>query len=414
VNPASILRRLWSLTLPGGVIVLAAVAFLRWASPETALGTAQWVPYAIYAAGAVLAWRFNRTGLVFSLLALAVANATLMRFTGGQAAAPQPQTGLAILLTVAFLLPWNLAGFSLMGQRGPWSRRAAVGLGAIGGQVLLAGLLVWLAPRGLVAVLQHRFEVIALGEGTALGHLPLLAFGLGLLFFVLLAVFGRRTTDHGFLWALVAAFLALLEGGGAQAAVYLAAGGLVLAVSVVEASFRLAYHDELTGLRSRRSFNEALLKLGEEFAVAMVDVDHFKRFNDRFGHDIGDHVLRMVAVKLEKVGGGGQAYRYGGEEFAVIFPGLSSQEALPYLEALRESIQNTTFTMRGAGRPKEKPERPKTKGRRRQVKVTVSIGVASPARGRTAPDDVVKEADKALYRAKEEGRNRVKKFSYFW
>jgi diguanylate cyclase (GGDEF)-like protein len=319
-----------------------------------------------------------------------------------------------VFLAAAFLLPWNLAGFSLMGQRGTWLRRGTLGLGLIGAQVLLVVLCVWLSPRGTAAVLRHRFDVIPLGEGTQLGHLPLLAFGLGFLFFVILAVFGRRTTDHGFLWALAAAFLAVLEDGGARATLYLAAGGLVLAVSVVEASFRLAYQDELTGLPSRRALNEALLKLGEEYAVAMVDVDHFKKFNDRFGHDVGDHVLRMVAGKLEKVGGGGQAYRYGGEEFAVVFPSLKDKQALPHLEALRESIEETTFTLRGGDRPKEKPEKAKAKGKRRQVKVTVSIGVSSPARGRTTPDKVVKAADKALYRAKDEGRNRVKRFSYFW
>jgi diguanylate cyclase (GGDEF)-like protein len=400
------------LTLPGGAVLLAAAGLLRLAPPEAVAGATRWVPAIIYIAGVLLAWRFNRTGLVFSAVTLAVADAALRRFVGGEETASS--AGVAVFLAAAFLLPWNLAGFSLMGQRGTWLRRGTLGLGLIGAQVLLVVLCVWLSPRGTAAVLRHRFDVIPLGEGTQLGHLPLLAFGLGFLFFVILAVFGRRTTDHGFLWALAAAFLAVLEDGGARATLYLAAGGLVLAVSVVEASFRLAYQDELTGLPSRRALNEALLKLGEEYAVAMVDVDHFKKFNDRFGHDVGDHVLRMVAGKLEKVGGGGQAYRYGGEEFAVVFPSLKDKQALPHLEALRESIEETTFTLRGGDRPKEKPEKAKAKGKRRQVKVTVSIGVSSPARGRTTPDKVVKAADKALYRAKDEGRNRVKRFSYFW
>ena len=337
-----------------------------------------------------------------------------MRRVAGGAGAETP-AGAAVLLAAAFLLPWNLAGFSLMGQRGSWLRRGTLGLSLIVGQWLLVGLVAWLSPLGTVAVLRHRFGFIPLGQGTPLGDLPLLAFALGFLFFVSLALFGRRTSDHGFLWALAAAFLALLEGGGtAPASVYFGAGGLVLAVSVIEASFRLAYQDELTGLPSRRAFNEALLKLGGEYAVAMVDVDHFKKFNDRFGHDVGDHVLRMVATKLEKVGGGGQPYRYGGEEFAVVFTGLADKQAMPHLEALREAIQEATFTLRGSGRPKEKPEKPRARGRRRQVRVTVSMGVASPARGRLTPDQVVKAADKALYRAKEDGRNRVKRFSYFW
>jgi diguanylate cyclase (GGDEF)-like protein len=412
VNPRSILRRLRSLTLPGAAVLLVAVGFLRWADPEAVVAAARWVPSIIYLAGVLLAWRFNRTGLVFSTVTLGVVDAILRRVAGGETETP---VGAAVLLATAFLLPWNLAGFSLMGQRGTWVRRGTLGLSLIAAQALLVGLVVWVSPLGSVAVLRHRFGFIPLAQGTRLGDLPLLAFALGFLFFVILALFGRRTSDHGFLWALAAGFMAILEGGGtAPASVYFGAGGLVLAVSVIEASFRLAYQDELTALPSRRAFNEALLKLGGEYAVAMVDIDHFKRFNDRFGHDVGDHVLRMVATKLERVGGGGQPYRYGGEEFAVVFAGLTDKQAMPHLEALREEIQETTFTLRGAGRPKERPEKPRAKGRRRQVKVTVSIGVSSPARGRTTPDRVVKAADKALYRAKEDGRNRVKRFSYFW
>jgi diguanylate cyclase (GGDEF)-like protein len=340
-----------------------------------------------------------------------VAEAGLRAVAGRGAEAGQ--AGPAAVVTIAFLLPLNLAGFSLMGQQGTWLRRGGIGLGAIGAQALLVALLAWAAPGATVAVLQYRFERIPIGAGTTLGHMPLLAFGLAFLFFIILAVVGRRATDHGFLWALVAAFLGLQEVGGPRETVYLAAGGLVLAVSVIEASFRLAYHDELTGLASRRALNEALLKLGERYAVAMVDVDHFKKFNDRFGHEVGDQVLRMVAGRLEKVGGGGKAYRYGGEEFCVLFRGAGAEEALPHLEAVRQRIEQAKFRLRAVDRPKQKPKKPRG-GAGREVSVTVSIGVAQPARGKTTPEEVIKAADKALYRAKEEGRNRVKKFSYLW
>src|SRR2546425_6328967 len=75
----------------------------------------------------------------------------------------------------------------------------------------------------------------------------------------------------------------------------------------------MAYQDSLTGLPARRALNEALLRLGGHYTVAMLDVDHFKRINDHHGHDVGDQVLKMIAAKLAQVTGGGKAYRYGGE-----------------------------------------------------------------------------------------------------
>jgi diguanylate cyclase (GGDEF)-like protein len=138
----------------------------------------------------------------------------------------------------------------------------------------------------------------------------------------------------------------------------------------------------------------------------MIDVDRFKQFNDRFGHDAGDHVLRMVAARLAKVSGGGTAYRYGGEEFAILFPGKSAEECLPHLEELRETVETSRFTMRRRFRPRNKPAAPK--GRQREpVVITVSIGVAEKDSRHSSPDQVVQAADKALYRAKEAGRNRV-------
>src|SRR5207249_5245761 len=116
---------------------------------------------------------------------------------------------------------------------------------------------------------------------------------------------------------------------------YLATGALILIVAVVEASYHMAYQDSLTGLPARRALNEALLRLGGSYTVAMLDVDHFKRINDRHGHDVGDQVLKMIAAKLAQAGGGGNAYRYGGEEFAEIFAGRCSEECLRDLESQR-------------------------------------------------------------------------------
>ena len=132
--------------------------------------------------------------------------------------------------------------------------------------------------------------------------------------------------------------------------VFLAFGGVMLAVGVLQDAFRLAFRDELTGLPNRRALNERLLALGERYVIAMVDVDHFKQFNDRWGHDVGDQVLKMVAAHLERVGGG-RGYRYGGEEFALVFGGRSVRDVMPHLEAVRAAIEQYALAIRCARPP---------------------------------------------------------------
>ena len=179
-------------------------------------------------------------------------------------------------------------------------------------------------------------------------------------------------------------------------------------LSLIETWHGMAYGDELTGLPARRALDEALARLSGTYAVAMVDIDHFKRFNDQHGHDVGDQLLRMIGTRLSEVGGGGRAFRYGGEEFAVLFPGKDAKEAFEHLEALRRSIEASPFTVRGPGRPTTKPQPVPTARGRRHVAVTVSIGVANSDGSDGPPEDVVHAADQALYRAKHAGRNRVR------
>ncbi len=175
--------------------------------------------------------------------------------------------------------------------------------------------------------------------------------------------------------------------------------------AILQESWRMAYLDELTELPARRALRENFQKISGTYTVAMVDVDHFKKFNDTYGHDTGDAVLRMIATKLNKVTGGGSSYRYGGEEFSVIFTGKNTEEAQQHLETLRQTIANTPFVINRASRRKSDK---KVKHRKnKSVNVTVSIGVADSKNNVSSPWDVLKLSDKALYRAKAKGRNRV-------
>jgi len=190
-----------------------------------------------------------------------------------------------------------------------------------------------------------------------------------------------------------------------------------LCISLAHEGFHMAFRDELTGLPGRRALNERLQRMGRVYTLAMADVDNFKAFNDTHGHDVGDQVLRMVAAQLRRVPGGGRAYRYGGEEFTLVFPGKTAAESMPHLESVRRSIEAYQMRLR------DKPVRPKAdqiglrrRGGRdarnaRPLRVTVSIGVAERSDSLRAPDAVIKAADQALYKAKDEGRNLVRAFS---
>ena len=123
---------------------------------------------------------------------------------------------------------------------------------------------------------------------------------------------------------------------------------------LIKHSHDMAYRDELTGLPGRRALNEWLKAPGRRYVIAMLDIDHFKKFNDRHGHDVGDDVLKVVASRLARVAGGGKAFRYGGEEFTIIFPGKEIHECTPYLEAVREDIAHYKISLR------EKQQRPKS------------------------------------------------------
>ncbi|SHJ00572.1 GGDEF domain-containing protein [Thermoclostridium caenicola] len=183
---------------------------------------------------------------------------------------------------------------------------------------------------------------------------------------------------------------------------------IIVVSALFEVSYSLAFYDTLTGVLSRRAFEQELAKLGRQYCIAMVDIDHFKRVNDTYGHDVGDEVLKMVSSILKKLSYRARTFRYGGEEFAIIFPGQELDEVVPVLERVRKAVERRPFILRAEDRPKKKPEViTGSSAGRGQLNITVSIGVAEKTENLKTPMDVVKRADEALYRSKSNGRNRV-------
>jgi len=175
--------------------------------------------------------------------------------------------------------------------------------------------------------------------------------------------------------------------------------------AVVQESWRMAYIDELTDLPGRRALKEKFQSISGLYTVGMLDVDHFKKFNDTYGHDTGDAVLRMIAAKMKKVTGGGFSYRYGGEEFTVVFPGKSISEAELHLESLRKSIADMPFVVNRQGRRNNTNK--STRKNQKTVQVTVSIGLSDSRNKKENAWGIMKQADTALYRAKKNGRNQL-------
>jgi diguanylate cyclase (GGDEF)-like protein len=292
------------------------------------------------------------------------------------------------------------------------------GLAGIGA-ALAAGHL-WLAPElaenvqgALVAALSRDILPDAWTGWTVLPDPALLVFAMAAAFLTFrMVLLGDPPLETGAFGALIAVGAALNFAGDATAtAVFSTAAALILVAVALQDSYRLAFLDELTGLPGRRALKMESMKLGQRYAIAMLDIDHFKKFNDTYGHDVGDQVLRMVASRMMRVSGGGKPFRFGGEEFTILFPGKTGEEAFAHLDSLRETIAGSGFTIRDRKRPRRRPDQSaqpkKPKKKPKSVKVTISIGVAERGNGNSDPDAVIKAADQALYKAKKAGRNRV-------
>lgn len=402
-----LLSALWlPALLVGGAVLLAARPAMM---PVGAWSLPAMAPYAGAAIGALLAARFHQSRAVFALAILAAGAAALdghpLAARDGHALAGLPGYALAGQAALV-LVPLNLLAVAFLGEKGVLTGRGMFRLAVIAAQ---AAAVAWLATSADTAAVRDARALLTAGfvDGVTvaapLGQPALAALGLAGLGLAVRWARSATPPDAGLLAALAAVALA---GAGFDARMMLSAATLAVTVSVVQEGYRLAYRDELTGLPGRRALMTEMGKLGGRWCVAMLDVDHFKKFNDTYGHDVGDQVLQMVAARVARVGGGGTGFRYGGEEFTVLFPGRSADGAHEHLEALRAAIEAAGFKLRAKDRPKGKPAgRAKAKAAK-TVSVTVSIGAADQDAA-PSPDAALKVADANLYKAKKAGRNRL-------
>lgn len=407
-----------ALVLPGGAL-LAIAALLGLGGLSAHFG---WVIevcyYAAFVAGLLLAWRFHSSRVFSALIVLLLAQQAVAFFIS-QGHSLSSGVGLTALEAVCFLVPLNFALLAFTKEQGVDVPSLVPFLVLL----FLQAVFVAVISRPAPAAGSTLFHGAILNKSWFFGtRIPQVAWLMFVIVAVSLVVRGwqrPRPVESGFLWALTSFFLGMNAGvTGAAAKTYIGMSAVMLLTSIVEISYAMAYRDELTGLPSRRSFNDAKQRLEAPYAIAGVDIDHFKSVNDTFGHETGDEVLCLVASRLARVTGGGEAYRVGGEEFTILFPGKTSTEIFSDLEELRMAIENSVFHLRGADRraqprgPDRRSGAKKTSRRtysssKGELRVTVSIGVAEPLTSESQVEDVIRWADEALYRAKKSGRNRI-------
>ena len=383
--------------------------FSSWAD-ETGL---RYLPWALLAAAGGLGLCFGQSRILLCAILIAVATYSVERFLFREPALEAQAS--AVLLALLAVLP-GMALLYLLGEKGLLTEHGALRIG-----IVLLGCMVtaWLPNHpDILDSLWGRYTPLlsVISEGIALPKIvvaqllvcvPLLFIGkqhespllgpmmaITMLFFLLAmncrTTFWSESQQHGGL-------LLLTSGTGAA-----------LIWAVLEGAWRNANVDELTQLPARRALKHHLSRLGADCTIAILDIDHFKKVNDRYGHDVGDQVLRFVATHLQKHAPG-VAYRYGGEEFVIVCEGEDHNEHAEAIAALRESLGTLKFRLRGKARPRRRPESPDPgdRGSAGSIKITASVGVAISENGDLSPAELIKLADKALYRAKKAGRDRL-------
>ncbi len=405
INPAA----LRILAIPAVTLMLAGLGL--YLAPALDPSWAQLLtisPYLATMAGMLLAVHFHRGRPFFILLTLTVFYWCYRSFLVDGLELLQQRALFHALCTV---IPINLFIFNLIPERGIFTEAGRVRLMSLGAQAFVAYFIFHYHFTELQPLFEGNLLNLRKTDLFTISQPALLLFLVSFLGILALYVLKNTPMASCSLGVLAALFIACNWLPSPHAVtVFCLAAGVIATTGILQDSYNLAFRDDLTGIPSRRALNESLYGVGRDFSIAMVDIDHFKKFNDTYGHDVGDQVLKLVAAKLARVGGGGKTYRYGGEEFTILFERLRAGETEPYLETLRKEIAEYRLVIRGEDRPKESSQ---GKKRRTGAKdgvtttVTVSIGVAESCREHQSPEEVIQAADKELYRAKNQGRNQV-------
>lgn len=392
--------------LPELVLFTIAALFTPYAANFTAPGllATELVSGFILVLVLALSLQFNHSRMFFAVL-------TLLGLFGGLILMIQSKDAITretLNGSLCLLAPLNLLVFSFSAERGIFSRYGGMRFGLLMVEIICVAALVAFHASPIVTALHVHFIHSSLFDHTPVTQPGLLVLAIGLILINDRLILRHSAELAAFFFALIATGIMLHRQDAAGMAIFSAAAAVGFGHAIIQESWNMAYLDELTGLPGRRALEEQMRQLSGNHVIAMVDVDHFKRFNDTYGHDVGDQVLRLVASRLQKHSGSGKPFRYGGEEFCILYPGKYPDEVNNALESLRADIESCRFEMRRQERRTEEQEG--DAGMQQDsgpLAITVSIGMAGSPQGNIDPWSVLKSADKALYAAKHAGRNRV-------
>lgn len=393
--------------VPGGVVFLAAVVCFRpqvvpaWAQPLLSF-----LPTIVFVFGLLLGWVTDRARTVVAMLVLVAADRALGFFPPGEP--PSPLAALLFILA-AILLPVNLLLLSAIGDRGLLSRTTYISVGFLFAQIGLAWWLSHPSGQGAAQMLLAPPGVGGWFDWTPLPTAGLFAYAGALAIGVVQFVVAPTVVTGSALWALLASFVALHGTSlGWAPSNFFGTAGIILCWASVEAHYRAAYRDELTGIRGHAALDRALANLGRRYAIAILDIDRLREVNTAYSETIGDMVLQQVADVLATVSDGGKAFRYSGEEFAILFSGRSSGDALLPMERLRRQIEQCRVPAPARrGLPRLTGPHRLRDGSPEAISVTVSIGIADSFDHPSNASDVIRAAYRALALAKLDGGNRV-------
>ncbi len=346
------------------------------------------VPYLFYAISALIlwvSWHFNRNRFIFIVIPLLLINLGF-EYLGAKKATD-------LFLYASLLYPLHLLLFLSLRERGLFSIWGILKIVFFLLEIGVVAYFVAYPNDALTALLKSKL--------FAASFYPLqdisVAVGIFVLFIMgALLLFNRYLIYNGSFFIITVTFYAgfyFIKTAHAYELSMLSIG-IIIFILLIRESYRLAFYDELTSLPGRRALVEDMAKLGMKYSLAMIDIDHFKKFNDTYGHDTGDEVLKMVASRLANVGGGGKAYRYGGEEFVLLFPSKDADESYTHTDILRDAIAKSPFTIRN-------------KKGSKTIYINISSGIVQKSSSDRDPFAVMKRADNALYKAKKAGRNQV-------
>ncbi len=371
--------------------VWSSTQIVSW--PESIQEILVFFPYVAVILGGFIALWLNRVQPVLILLSIGCFNALLFYFSS--LSIHSESLVEALFLVLSLLFPFNILLWILLPEKGIFNKHLNLLIGVV---FLVQGVLIY----GLIYGLFSKELLMLLGmPAVQYSNVIALPFSVGIVFALALFFIVLRLSQSSFkiLYHAILVVLILMLVGIAQGlnlsmlAWFSTFAAIILTLAIIFEAHRIAYTDELTGILGRRALMEFFLGLNKKYVIAMIDIDYFKKINDRYGHSVGDEVLRCVAQALDSVKGG-NAFRYGGEEFTIVFANKTLDEVISELEYIRRNIESNILEIRMGGNLI-------------QTNVTVSIGVAESDRDLYSVQDVLKLADKGLYEAKKTGRNQV-------